>query len=82
MCILCVSTIHPSKVEKMKSEEYIKVVFVPKDTVLSAYTHSFDYFPKWDRLMRNEKCSNRLWNEVWKLFTILQGQTYHLKNYI
>lgn len=77
--IFCVSgMIHPSKAGKFKSEVYIKVVFVPKGNLLSIYTHSFDYFPKWDTLTRNKKCSNRLWNKVWKLLMILQGQNIPL----
>lgn len=71
--------IHPSKAGKFKSDVYIKVVFVPKGNLLSTYTHGFDYFPKWDTLMRNKKCNNRLWNKVRKLLMILQGQNIPLK---
>lgn len=70
--------IHPSKAGKFKSEVYIKIIFVPKGTLLSTYSHSLDYFPMWDTLMRN-KCRNRLWNKVWKLLMVLQGQNIPLK---
>lgn len=80
MYIFCVSgMIYPFEVGKFKSEIYIKAIFVPKGTLLSIYTHSLDYFPKWDTLMRNKKHSNRLWNKVWKLLTTLTGSKHTLK---
>lgn len=73
MHVFCISMI--SKAGKFKSEVYIKIIF---STLLSTYSHSFDYFPMWDTFIRN-KCSNRLWNKVWKLRMILQGQNIPLK---
>lgn len=74
MYMFCVSGMtHTSKAWKFKPEVYIKVVFVPKGTLLSIYTYTFDYCPKWDILISNKKCRNRLWNEVWKLLMELEG---------